>query len=151
MTICDVRLREFVFDGNTYDLCDELDVPKHVICLPIYNTKERDPCRYDRLLSCLEAQVCDHKWGYSIFLNRKDRYRDSHVKVYDYIFNAVTDNNLIVIDLVELFFDEGIQKRLISHIKSLVRGSIRSDKQVIVSTFSSTVVDCFYESDIIRI
>lgn len=144
----DIRLREFVFEGITYDLCDELDCPISFICIPVACTSLNNPTKYTKLVDCLVAQACDHKYGRCIYLPEYRQVDGGWLGHYNNIINSVKMFDVVIVELIELHFDTNIIRRLIKEIKHIIRDS---NKQIIITTYSNDVIGCFYPSDIIRI
>jgi hydroxymethylpyrimidine pyrophosphatase-like HAD family hydrolase len=131
-------IKSFTFEGVKYDLKDELGQPMQFVIIPA-------SCKdvYGRLINHLafsnETNLYDRK-GLLISQNRpKSIDWQSH---YYYILESAKNNDVLIIELIDLYLDANKTKELIRAIKNLDK-----KPQVICTSYNSQVIELFYESE----
>lgn len=134
-------IESVVFNGYKYDFTDELSNPKLSIIIPLESTKNKYKLFINKLV--LDSWLSKRN---GLFISEFRQLGKTWQHYYNYILNAATKYDVLIIELIDLHLGSWETQKLLRAIRYLDKKT-----QIICTSYDSQVIELFYESERIRI
>jgi hypothetical protein len=125
------------FNDKEYDFTDVFGLPKQFLIIPLESTKPKYKLFINKLV--FDSWLSKRN---GLFISQFRRCGNTWQQYYNYILDAATKYDVLIIELIDLHLGFWETKKLLRAIKDLDKKT-----QIICTSYDNQVIELFYESE----